>query len=316
MVAAVAPTERVRRRPRSQRHVPSGLTAGGISYWPPQAVSPIAKVIGFIDTIQVLLRSTSPHDRKRIQDAHDRSDWFYKEVKVDDRIIGYHAKLQMPQPDVLYELHSMLQEYRGYDNDEQGSITRLDYAFDFIPLGGRTREDIDRWLLAHLIVPYRRAGPIFTYENTTYFAKNANKRQNSRDAVLYSDKASKLSLLDGAPITHLDIRLRGRQILEADGIVTVRDAMRENPASVLFNNLYFTDTDIEPHALSWAKASLTSASFDDKEQRDAFIHREQLYSAQRVKERLHVPMPRDIAPPLIVGSRLRWLPRQSQSGRW
>ncbi len=54
----------------------------------------------------------------------------------------------------------MLAEGRGFNDDRPGSLTRFDFSIDLLPLGGRTRHEIDKWIFAHTIVRNRRAAPL------------------------------------------------------------------------------------------------------------------------------------------------------------
>lgn len=277
-------------------------------------IDPIALMVVYIDTEQIFLRSIEDSDRQRIHDAyHDGGDWFIKEVhqdigtKAKPNIVttGYQVKMQHPQPAALDVVDSLMRDLRGYNRDLAGSMTRQDFAIDFLPLGGRTEAEVDRYILGHLIQPNRRPGPLFRYmRNTTYWNKNAHQRQHSRDIVHYSDELPKLPLLGPRRISHLDLRSRGSRTLQADGFETLADAMNADPVAIIRRSLYFTDVDIRPHAE--AEAVATHEHFSWRLQ-SRFIHMEQLHTAQRVKEVLNVAMPPDPFPPLLILPRLLWL---------
>jgi hypothetical protein len=280
----------------------------------PSRIDPIALMLVYIDTEQVFLRSIEDTDRQRIKDAyHDGGEWFVKEIKqnfgseVEPNIAttGYQVKMQHPQPAALGVLADLAAEARGYNRDLAGSMTRQDFAIDFLPLGGRTEAEVDRYIFGHLIQPNRRPGPLFRYmRNTTYWNKNAHQRQHSRDIVHYPDKLPKLPLLGSRPISHLDLRSRGSRTIQADGFETLADAMNADPIEIVRRSLYFTDVDIRPHAEAEALASHEHFSW---RLQSRFIHMQQLHTAQRVKEVLNIAMPPDPFPPLLILPRLIWL---------
>jgi hypothetical protein len=314
------PQRQPRLRPRrvTRRYsLPSGLlpVPGTGLLVPPQHIQPIARVRFYIDTVEAFLFSTRQNDRKRLHDTFRGEGWWYNEIEHEERITGYQAKLQLPQQAVMRELSDMLLERRGYNDDTPGSITRLDYSADFEPLGEYTVKDVERWVLAHLIIPHRRRGEVLRHINTRYFNPNAhlNDKTNSRDVALYSDKPSKyLSRVenDRRPVCHLDLRMRGKRTIEAEGIRTLADAINKPPLEVLFSHVYFTSTDIEPIAREWIQERYTPTPTDEKTI-IRFAAREQVNLAQRVKERLGIPMPIDPCPPLVISQRLNWLPMTS-----
>jgi hypothetical protein len=197
----------------------------------------------------------------------------------------------------------MLAEERGFNDDQPGSLTRLDFSIDFLPLSGWSREEIDEWLFPHLIMRNRRAAPLFCFADTIYFNKNAHRRVHSIDLVHYSDKRPKHTslrrVLGREPITHLDFRLRGKRTLDRMGIASVGDARAISPADVVRRALYFTNVDIRPHAEADAIATAPQR-YSAPRLREAYINRKQFNFAQRVKERLGIAMPQDPIPPLLI----------------
>lgn len=278
-------------------------------------IDPIALMAVYIDTEQVFLRSINDSDRQRIHDAyHRKGSWFINEIEKDvgtkkkPKVVttGYQVKMQHPQPAALDVVDSLMRDLRGYNRDLAGSMTRQDFAVDFLPLGGRTKEEVDRYIFGHLIMPSRRPGPLFRYmRNTTYWNKNAHQRQHSRDIVHYSDELSKLPPLGARRISHLDLRSRGSRTIQADGFETLADAMNADPIEIVRRSLYFTDVDIRPHAE--AEAIATHERFGSLRLQSRFIHMQQLHTAQRVKEVLNIVMPPDPFPPLLILPRLLWL---------
>lgn len=276
----------------------------------PSGIEPIALIAVYIDTLHIFLRSIADDDRERLAAAHAKDPrardrkWWLEDVKIENKkgdatVIGYKVIAQHPQPNLLRKLASIMREQRGFNSNTTGSITRLDFAVDFLPLNGHTRAEVDSWLFAHLIMPKRRAAPLWRYENSTYWNKGAHENQNSRDLVHYSDKPSKLPILGPQPITHLDPRFRGGQTLQRLGIDTlITDVMSADPARIIRKAFYFTSTDIRPHA----EAEVGQYRF-----LDYAIRRRQFHSAQRVKERLHVAMPVDPTPPLLIVPKLLFL---------
>lgn len=280
-------------------------------------IDPIALLAVYIDTAQGFLYSTKDTDRKDLRNAFKKGgggEWTYKKIehnvgtKKEPNVVttGFEVKMQHPQPPMLDAVKKLMDEERGYNNDTLGSSTRLDFAVDCLPLGGRTNEDVDRFIFEHLIMPGRRPGPLFRYmRNTTYWNKNAHQRQHSRDIAHYSDKLPKLPLLGPRFVSHLDLRLRGSRTIQAYGFESLADAMNADPIEIVRRSLYFTDVDIRPHAE--AEAIATHKRFESWRLRSRFIHMQQLHTAQRVKEVLNIEMPPDPFPPLLILPRLLWL---------
>lgn len=282
------------------------------------SVKPIALMVVYVDTLHTFLHSIADNDRQRLADAHAQDPnlhtckWWIDNVELKNEdgtttTTGYRAVAQHPQPNLLRTLASLAREHRGFNGDTQGSITRCDFAIDFLPLNGHTKSEVDDWIFAHLIMPNRRPGPLWRFENSTYWNKNAQLRQNARDLDLYSDKPPKLPILGKRPISHVDSRKYGRRTASASGIDSVAmDVMLADPIRIIREAFYFTSTDIRPHAEAEA-AAVASRYAQNTQQRDAYIFRNQLNTAQRVKERLHVAMPVDPTPPLMIVPKLVFL---------
>lgn len=267
---------------------------------------PVALIIPYCDTVQAFLPSIRENDRRRLYDALGESRAFWiKEVKADlgNGLVttGFNVKVQLPQPEIGRELDSILQEDRGYNDDRQGAITQVHHSFDFVPLGGRSTEDVARWIFAHLIMKNRRPKPLARYANTSYFNPDAYLRQNSADVAVYFDKQPKFRTLGRDPIAHVEPRLRGSQTITRRGLGTMESVLFPDTSALLRQSLYFTSADIRPHVDAEARAQ---GRYNDERRRETYIRRTQLDSAQRVKELLHVEMPLDPAPPLLIYPKL------------
>lgn len=267
----------------------------------------IARVFATIATIQVFVRSIRENDRKRIKDAHGDGVFWVTErpFKNSDAIAGYNIKVQVPGRNVLEVLHDILMEKRGFNNDTRGSITRLDPCYYLLPLAGWYVREIENWILDHILMPYRRRGPVFQHKSSTYMNKDAHLRQNSRDIVIYSDRPPVLTWLGEKSLRKIEPRLRGASTLKRLGIVRVRDILVIEPYELLDDLCYFTDEDIRPYAEAEARVWVGDAPSSEYVRR-RFIRYKQLHFAQRVQEHPHVKLPKDPSPPLIYTPGWQW----------
>lgn len=276
-------------------------------------VDPIALMFVYIDTAQGFLYSTKDTDRQDLRDAYKKGgggEWSYKKIKHDVgtktkpkiATTGFEIKIQHPQPPMLDAVKKLMDEKRGYNNDTLGSFTRLDYAVDFLPLGNYTKDEVRKYVLAHLIMRNRRPGPIFRFErNTSYFTKNAHQNQHSRDIVEYADQLPKLPMLGKQPISHADLRARGSRTIQNDGFETMADAMSASPIEIVRRWLYFTSVDTRSHAEAEVGERRSEQALDYA------IRRRQLNYGQRVKEVLRISMTPNPAPPLLIYPKLVFL---------
>jgi hypothetical protein len=269
-------------------------------------VDPIALIVPYCDTVQVFLPSIRDTDRRRLYDAQGETRAFWiKETKADLgsglRTTGFNVKVQLPQPEIGRELDLLMQEHRGYKDDRQGALTLVHHSFDCIPLGGRSTTEVAQWIFARMIMKNKRPKPLARYENTTYFNSDAYLRQNSVDIAAYFDKLPKFRILGRDPIAHIEPRLRGSQTIARRGLDTMESVLFPDTSALLRQSLYFTNADIRPYVEAEARAQ---SRYDDARSREAYIRRTQLDSAQRVKELLHVEMPVDPTPPLLIYPKL------------
>jgi hypothetical protein len=88
----------------------------------------------------------------------------------------------------------------------------------------------ENWLHDHVVLKYRKPGPMAEGENTISWVYHVGRRPPARNIQLYSDKPSKLN---NRPCNHLEIRLWRCRTIKRLGLNWVEDVMRLDPTVLI-----------------------------------------------------------------------------------
>ena len=133
---------------------------------------------------------------------------------------GWRIVTQQPSEKAVLILDDYAQRFKG-------KIVRLDVATDLYPDHRGFCRD---WVKHHLVLKYRKPGPMLEHDNTTYWVDYRGRSAPTRNLALYCDKLSKLY---NRTCVHLEVRLNKGRTLKRLGLDRVRDVISINPAELL-----------------------------------------------------------------------------------
>jgi hypothetical protein len=160
-----------------------------------------------------------------------------------DRQLGFMLLVvQCPQQDLLEFLDELQEHY-------EGSINRVDLSYEARPDPLMSPDDQMRFLKAHLIVKYRKAGPVLEIKNDndpnnngTYLFPHAHTNRATRDICMYGNRPSKLKPATKR-VAKFDLRLK-RRALDPD-IVRPTDLIDARPDELALKQIRFVDLDMK-----------------------------------------------------------------------
>jgi hypothetical protein len=173
----------------------------------------------YVDTISVFVpwRKVPPPSIIRALKAVNSGEVFPKKCVNQQGHWGWKLTVQAPTESALLMLDDYQRRYKG-------KIINLHIAID---LFADDLSACENWLHDHVVLKYRKPGPMAEGENTISWVYHVGRRPPTRNITLYSDKPSKLN---NRPCNHLEIRLWRCRTIKGLGLYRVRDVMRLDPA--------------------------------------------------------------------------------------
>jgi hypothetical protein len=135
---------------------------------------------------------------------------------------GWKLTVQAPSESALLMLDDYQRRYKG-----KIKIITLHIAID---LFADDLSACENWLDDHVVLKYRKPGPMAEGENTISWVYHVRRRPPTRNIQLYSDRPSKLN---NQLCNHLEIRLWRCRTIKGLGLCWVRDVMRLNPTELM-----------------------------------------------------------------------------------
>ena len=133
---------------------------------------------------------------------------------------GWKLTVQAPSESALLMLDDYQRRYKG-------KITNLHIAID---LFADDLSACENWLQDHVVLKYRKRGPMAESKNTISWVYHVRRRPPTRNIQLYSDRPSKLN---NQPCNHLEIRMWRCRTIKRLGLYQVRDVMRLDPTVLM-----------------------------------------------------------------------------------
>jgi hypothetical protein len=163
---------------------------------------------------------------------------------------GWKLTVQAASESALFMLDDYQQRYKG-------KIINLHIAIDLFADDSSAYEN---WLYDHVVLKYRKPGPMAKSKNTISWVYHVGCRPPTRNIALYSDRPSKLN---NRLCNHLEIKLWRCRTIERLSLYRVKDVMRLDPTVLMPRLIKLW----EPHE-EGAPAQLL---YDDLEERKQLI---------------------------------------------
>ena len=122
-------------------------------------------------------------------------------------------------------LEVLLKQYRG-------CLSRLDIALD---IQAANPDQMRQLILSQLMLKWRRKGVMVSVGDTTYWAR----RQSRRNVVVYPAAYNRITG-ELNPI-HLELRLRGADVIRKEGIRGPKDLLMLNPQALFAKHTKWSD---------------------------------------------------------------------------
>lgn len=188
--------------------------------------SEVQRVVGTIDTLQLLFsQPLPPGSIPRLENANRGGV-----IARRSRCLSHPHLIRLQQPFIgaLDFIASLTGQYL---------ISRVDVAFDFHLRDGADLAEFDSFLRRHLIQRWHGIRRRSDFATTAYWGPTAARR----NLAIYSDRPSKI---DGTPVAHLELRLKGAGTCRARGLISVADIKNLSPISML-------SRDVRLASISW-----------------------------------------------------------------
>jgi len=138
---------------------------------------------------------------------------------------GQRVVVTRPTWRQLLRLELLLKTYRGV-------LSRLDIALD---IQAANPDQMRQLILSQLMLKWRRKGVMVSVGDTTYWAR----RQSRRNVVVYPAAYNRITG-ELNPI-HLELRLRGADVIRKEGIRGPKDLLMLNPQALFAKHTKWSD---------------------------------------------------------------------------
>jgi hypothetical protein len=219
----------------------------------------VTAVPAYIDSLWMFARRLPRGFRTAIE-AHGGTLWVTPCKDRSGNTVGYWLTVHQPTVAVLAHLDRLL----------HASLFRFDLAADFLTLRAADAEWLGHWLASHLLLRWRRKGPMHDEDCTLYWSKPRKRRR--RNVVVYADRLSKLG---ESHCTHLELRFLTAQACRRQGVHHARDLRRLKPAQAFAHHL----------RISFAAEAYVQKAIRDAIKQDVQQHRGTVSSALEDKRR-------------------------------
>jgi hypothetical protein len=198
----------------------------------------ITDVLAYLDTIELILGYVSKGTKHSLaaalgvtgKEANRRIQ--FKECKVKGKLVGYRLCVNQPNESALYVLDRLLQALRW-----RASFYRFDVALDFLTCNDCEARWLKNWLASHVLLRWRRGGPIHDIATTTCWNRQkGRKKRSARDLVAYPTDDPKPNGISGTR-AHLELRFQNGAACRKQGIHRPSDLITLDVAALFERHL-------------------------------------------------------------------------------
>jgi hypothetical protein len=242
----------------------------------------VLDVIAYVDTVEMFVRFIPVGTRKaieaqgcalRTEPCRDRNGWL-----IGHRLIVHHPT--QPVIQIFDRLHDLPHCW--------ACLRRFDIAVDFTTRSQADAEWLKDWLSRHIVMRWRRRGPMREFSNGIYWVNQRHRRQrgkkgSNRDVLVYADRYK----ITHGPCAHLELRFRTARACRAQGIGRAIDLINLDPSKLLDKHLSLAFIS-EP----FVQRSMRDAVNEDRDRNkdrelSAFNDQYRASISRRVKSLLH-----------------------------
>jgi hypothetical protein len=207
-----------------------GKSQHGIEDW---LAANVVGTVSYIDSVGMYSLYLPTGIRTELQAAQDEN-WRWpgepRTIFTDPcrRGAGHWTTVHQPTTASIRILHRWQAEHRAC------CLFRFHLATDFLTCTGADLQWLDWWFIQHLLLRWRRPGPMGKDENysTTYWApKSPHSRRN---IAVYSDQPSKVTT---GPCVHAELRFQRAQVCRNQGVHAPLDLFGLIPSATWERNV-------------------------------------------------------------------------------
>ena len=188
---------------------------------------PIARIKAYVDTIGLSFRR---RPKGLLAEVHRMGCKTWPEdIIADGQFWGVRYSIHQPTKELLRALDK-------YD----GTIYRLDIAFDFFPIE-MTTDAIAAFVIKSALMKWRHPGDMYDEGGTTYWNQHLDGEPlPDRNLAAYFDKPSKVAK-DSQPRLHLELRLQNAGAVSNEDIDQPSDILGIDPRDLFNKHIRIAD---------------------------------------------------------------------------